>query len=151
MHAHNYASRSECFTCQAPKLVGVVDAVDAVDASMQARLVAKTTNSANQQVLPGDWKCPRCNAHNYASRSECFTCRAPKLVGTVDAVDASMQARLVAKTNNGASQQVRPGDWKCPRCDAYNYASRSECFKCRTQKTEVVRPGGGEAEAKRRK
>ena len=24
----------------------------------------------------------------------------------------------------------RPGDWTCAHCDAHNYASRTECFKC---------------------
>jgi len=31
----------------------------------------------------------------------------------------------------------RPGDWNCQACMAHNFASRSECFKCRHMK-----PGG---------
>ena len=27
-------------------------------------------------------------------------------------------------------ENVRPGDWRCPQCDANNYASRSVCFRC---------------------
>jgi hypothetical protein len=26
----------------------------------------------------GDWNCPACNAHNFASRNSCFKCHAPK-------------------------------------------------------------------------
>ena len=36
------------------------------------------------------------------------------------------------------ARDVRPGDWNCPSCNAHNFASRNECFKCRTPK-----PGGG--------
>lgn len=32
------------------------------------------------------------------------------------------------------SQSFREGDWSCPQCSAHNFASRSECFKCRTPK-----------------
>ena len=28
----------------------------------------------------------------------------------------------------------RDGDWECPACHANNFASRSECFKCRVAK-----------------
>ena len=27
---------------------------------------------------PGDWPCPRCGAHNYSSRFQCFKCRCPR-------------------------------------------------------------------------
>ena len=26
----------------------------------------------------GDWNCPACNAHNFASKTACFRCQAPK-------------------------------------------------------------------------
>lgn len=62
------------------------------------------------QLRPGDWICPGCQNHNYASRTECNKCGQPK------------------------SQQVppnfRPGDWLCPSCDNHNFASRDACNKC---------------------
>ena len=33
----------------------------------------------------------------------------------------------------------REGDWDCPSCRNHNYASRTECYKCKTAKP----PGAG--------
>jgi len=60
-------------------------------------------------VRDGDWMCPSCNNHNFASRANCNKC-----------------------------QQVRPGyrsgDWTCTGCRAHNFASRDACLKCQTAK-----------------
>lgn len=29
----------------------------------------------------GDWECPECRFHNFASRTECFKCSTPKPAG----------------------------------------------------------------------
>ena len=34
--------------------------------------------SEQPRIKPGDWMCPACDAHNYASRGECFRCRGPR-------------------------------------------------------------------------
>ena len=31
-----------------------------------------------QEVRPGDWRCPECSAHNYASKEACYRCQIPK-------------------------------------------------------------------------
>ena len=31
-----------------------------------------------QEVRPGDWRCPECSAHNYASKDACYRCQIPK-------------------------------------------------------------------------
>ena len=33
------------------------------------------------QGKPGDWMCPQCGNHNYASRAVCGKCSAPKQMG----------------------------------------------------------------------
>jgi len=57
------------------------DAEDAVDemngkdisgASLRVELRRDRRESSN--IKPGDWPCPRCNAHNFARRTECFRC-----------------------------------------------------------------------------
>jgi hypothetical protein len=30
----------------------------------------------------------------------------------------------------------REGDWDCASCSGHNYASRTECFKCKTAKPQ---------------
>ncbi|GMI27850.1 hypothetical protein TeGR_g11896 [Tetraparma gracilis] len=94
-------------------------------------------------LKPGDWLCPGCNFHNFASRVQCFKCYAP----------VPMDAPIGFNPTNGPGgfmpgygQQpgfgyggapppnVRPGDWSCPQCNMNNFASRTECFKCNTPK-----------------
>ncbi|ORX94055.1 hypothetical protein K493DRAFT_32695 [Basidiobolus meristosporus CBS 931.73] len=57
---------------------------------------------------PGDWNCPKCNTHNFASRSSCFRC---------------------GEEAEG-NRQVNPGDWLCPSCSFYNFGFRESCNRC---------------------
>jgi len=68
----------------------------------------------NPNRRPGDWDCPACVAHNFASRSECFKCGMMKPGGVTR----------------------RPGDWWCGKCNGHNYAYRVDCFKCGADKAE---------------
>mmetsp|Transcript_120899 Transcript_120899/g.386183 ORF Transcript_120899/g.386183 Transcript_120899/m.386183 type:complete len:197 (+) Transcript_120899:1-591(+) len=70
----------------------------------------------------GDWMCPSCNNHNFASRSNCNKCQ---------------QVRSPMTMMGGASPKgMKNGDWMCPSCNNHNFASRSNCNKC-----QQVRPG----------
>ena len=31
------------------------------------------------EFKPGDWACPRCQAHNFASRAACYRCQEAKV------------------------------------------------------------------------
>jgi len=68
----------------------------------------------NTNRRPGDWDCPTCTAHNFASRSGCFKCGCMKPGGITR----------------------RPGDWWCGKCNGHNYAYRVDCFKCGADKAE---------------
>jgi len=79
-------------------------------------------NSGQQRH--GEWDCPECNGHNYATQLACFKCGKKKPV---------------------QATSKRPGDWYCSVCSAHNYASRDLCFKCNGKKivgTESVSYGG---------
>jgi hypothetical protein len=86
-------------------------------------------------LKPGDWLCPGCNFHNFASRVQCFKCYAP----------VPMDAPIGFNPTNGPGgfmpgygQQpgfgyggapppnVRPGDWSCPQCNMVSGAQRAE-------------------------
>ena len=41
-------------------------------------------------------------------------------------------------------QFTRPGDWACPNCSVNNFASRTACFKCETEKPEGAGLSAGE-------
>ena len=74
------------------------------------------------RVKPGDWYCPACGAHCFASRTECPKC----------GVSGEGVERLAPP-----APERREGDWDCPGCGRMNYAWRGECFNCSAE-----RPGG---------
>ncbi|CAN0292350.1 unnamed protein product [Pylaiella littoralis] len=73
----------------------------------------------------GDWDCPECGNHVFASRSVCPRCQEPKPDG-MDSYGGRRERERVQK---------RAGDWECPSCQFHNFASRQECYKC-----QVVKP-----------
>lgn len=72
----------------------------------------------------GDWFCPSCNAHNYQSKTSCFTCHRlkPGLPPAMAALNATSQGA-------GNPPGFRSGDWMCV-CGNHNFASRTQCHKC---------------------
>ncbi|KAK3436651.1 hypothetical protein EUGRSUZ_L00288 [Eucalyptus grandis] len=93
----------------------------------------KKRRHANDVVIPkalaGDWYCNsmNCGAHNYASRSNCYRCGALK-----DDYVGSCSGGYGPET--GVPPGWKAGDWICNRygCGVHNYASRTECYKCKT-------------------
>lgn len=77
-------------------------------------------------LRPGDWICPNCDNHNFASRDSCNKCHAPKKVIQARRVPATVQ-RVVAPNTN---VNKRDGDWFCPSCGDLNFARNLECRKC---------------------
>ena len=96
---------------------------------------------------PGDWTCPGCHAHNFASRSVCFKCKNAKAGGSgggggsVHGADSFGGGKAPEPAGGPSAGNFRPGDWICTGCRAHNFASRSACFKCKQRKA------GGAAEA----
>lgn len=43
----------------------------------------------------------------------------------------------------GGSREKKPGDWDCPSCNQNNFASRRQCFKCKTPNPNAPAGGGG--------
>lgn len=84
---------------------------------------------------PGDWICPQCNNHNYASREICNApgCTQPKVnyeLAPHEAAHIQMTGAIPFETHHGGRSSIinaRPGDWICPLCQNHNYASREIC------------------------
>ncbi|GKV18091.1 hypothetical protein SLEP1_g28514 [Rubroshorea leprosula] len=76
--AHNFASRSNCFKCGAAK----DESSSGGDMPrMRGFGFGSSSGSTSRSVWKsGDWFCtrPGCNEHNFASRTECFKCNAPR-------------------------------------------------------------------------
>lgn len=85
----------------------------------------------DDDTRPGDWRCPKCAANVFASKSACFKCGTAKPEG-----EAGKQSGGYSdgRRNGGGHGDTRPGDWRCPKCHANVFASKSNCFKCSTPK-----------------
>jgi hypothetical protein len=70
----------------------------------------------------GDWDCPECSNHNFASRTTCRRCPYKK--------PTSMVANLKsAAASIFGDPEVRPS-WWCRNCRFDIYASKAKCGKC---------------------
>jgi hypothetical protein len=89
------------------------------------------SGAGGSNFRPGDWNCPGCSSHNYASRADCFRCHIPKPPGAGGMPGMGMGYGGPAAPRGG---DKRPGDWTCPSCRSNVFSSKSECFKCHTPK-----------------
>merc|ERR1719453_244095 len=75
---------------------------------------------------PGDWTCPGCNANVFASKNACFKCGAPKPMGGPPMMGGGYGGfGGLPRGPGGGGDNVRPGDWTCPGCNANVFASKS--------------------------
>jgi len=109
--------------------------------------------AGSDDVRPGDWRCPNCNDHQFASRTVCRKCGTAK--PGVELTGHPLHPQGFANPFGQPIQQfhhqpfvplhvggsggglmgngavnVRPGDWHCPVCSDLNFASRKVCRKC---------------------
>ncbi|KFH65871.1 hypothetical protein MVEG_07974 [Podila verticillata NRRL 6337] len=85
--------------------------------------------SNGHSFRPGDWTCPSCNSHNFASRFQCMRCGLTKPTPR----DSSSPAPSYGQQQSqGQSMSMKPGDWMCPnsQCGYHNFAKRSTCARC---------------------
>ena len=92
---NNFASRDACFRCHVPKPaafsgVAAYGAPAAATAAGYESFYGAAPGGGYGGAPPagrgggggeqreGDWPCPQCQVNNYASRTECFRCTAPK-------------------------------------------------------------------------
>ncbi|ESR63720.1 hypothetical protein KPL70_000270 [Citrus sinensis] len=81
--AHNFASRSSCFKCGATKDDSAGGFGEGGDMPRMRGFRfggGGSSSSSRSGWKSGDWICtrPGCNEHNFASRTECFRCSAPR-------------------------------------------------------------------------
>ncbi|KAL6984871.1 hypothetical protein U1Q18_018251 [Sarracenia purpurea var. burkii] len=115
----NFKKRESCQRCRWPKFQGGTD--------VSAYGINRT------EVLAGDWYCNamNCGAHNYASRTSCYRCGVTK-----DGYCGNATGGGYTCDGGSGLPGWKSGDWVCTRqgCGMHNYASRMECFKCKTPK-----------------
>ena len=119
----------------------------------QQRHQHQRQQNQNQNRRQGDWDCPQCNAHNYASKIACYKCRIPKprqLHGQSQGYGQGQghgqgggHHRMAGTGIKAANVPLRPGDWNCMKCKAHNFARNTQCFRCRAPVQPGQRVGDG--------
>ncbi|KAL6959963.1 hypothetical protein U1Q18_040112 [Sarracenia purpurea var. burkii] len=142
---HNYSSRAQCKKC---------------NASMPPALGTKRL--ASEELVP-DWDNKRLNAGQVLGLQQSFPAFDQTAVSvghqttgvytppsypsgssaTALNLPVNLQFAQLAATptllGKGA-KQWRDGDWMCTNCNNHNYASRSHCNRCKTQKDVPAQP-----------
>ncbi|XP_038719550.1 nuclear pore complex protein Nup153 isoform X2 [Tripterygium wilfordii] len=140
---HNYSSREQCKNC---------------DASMPP---AHGTKRLASEELIQEWDSKRLNLGNLESylgyeqmvgatsepKTSFYTPYGPYPSASRSGVAPNWQAPMqfpfqaTAPTLLGkGAKQWRNGDWMCTNCNNHNYASRSQCNRCKTHKEVVTEP-----------
>jgi len=124
----NYPMRTECNRCGLPKHMAMQSGIRAMgmpmgmDMGMMGGMNIQSSPSRSMSMpsnmRPGDWMCPSCSNHNYASKTHCNKCGVPK------------ETRI-------AKEGMREGDWICRQCANHNYASKTACNKCAAPKGDT--------------
>ncbi|AES73679.2 putative Zinc finger, RanBP2-type [Medicago truncatula] len=140
----NFQRRESCQRCGESRMTSGCGAVDFGGSFLGGRGSSSPFPfTTGPDVRPGDWYCTvgNCGAHNFASRSSCFKCGAPKDIDTFSS-DSSDMPRLLRSPygfgagSAGGGASTRPGwksgDWICTRsgCNEHNFANRMECYRC---------------------
>ncbi|PON99474.1 zinc finger protein [Trema orientale] len=133
---HNYSSRAQCKKCNAfPPALGTkrLASEEFVHDWDNKRLNIGHTNGQHQSYpgfeppvgTTGDSKPGAYTSYSSVSSGVAPNSQVPMLL--------PQQATAPTLLGKGA-KQWREGDWMCSNCNNHNYASRSECNRCKTQK-----------------
>jgi rubredoxin len=145
---NNFARRSSCFSCNAPRPASAADAGRGDYGSGRSSSSAFGADPAErgrrehsgqqqqQQQRQADWTCSQCGEHNFGWRRACFACDAP-----ASASRQQQQGGAAADRDSGARTVVAqlPGDWVCPECQEMNFARRTSCRACDAPRPAAAR------------
>ncbi|CAI9110918.1 OLC1v1011026C1 [Oldenlandia corymbosa var. corymbosa] len=150
---HNYSSRAQCKKCNA-----------SMPAAVPPSLVSTTSTALGTKRLASeelvhelDYK--RQNAGQTLSLQQTFLGQ-ESVVGSASSLPGLRYSNFPSGSSALASnlqfnlqmppppptllgkgaKQWRDGDWMCSNCNNHNYASRSECNRCKTHREAVVQP-----------
>ncbi|KAI8343078.1 hypothetical protein BC941DRAFT_410376 [Chlamydoabsidia padenii] len=84
----------------------------------------------------GDWYCPSCNSHNFASRFQCLKCHTAKPYNPTQPNPPPMYGGTPGGFRPGPP--MKNGDWVCRNsgCGFHNFAKRTHCGKCNAPNPE---------------
>jgi hypothetical protein len=81
----------------------------------------------NTPWLDGDWGCPVCKHHNYATNPFCQAPVNPPCRGEL------RDKFPVHGPNKAMKKKLRGGEWLClyPKCNQMNFERQTECYRCK--------------------
>lgn len=111
-------------------------------------------------MKPGDWFCPKCKGHIFASKKYCRICNIDKngvagnsttrtdgwICPNTSCRDFQFNRNTHCRkcntqkplhlhtTKKHTALQNKIGDWLCPSCAAHQFAKNTECYKCKSPK-----------------
>ncbi|KAI7849621.1 hypothetical protein BDC45DRAFT_520023 [Circinella umbellata] len=137
--------------CLSDRLIEVAPTIERVIEQASGLLTSFPVQANNRRLRPGDWMCPNCSFHNFASRKNCFKCNtesphahltaaAATTTATTPTTTTTTTATIATPHNTKKStSNFTPGDWLCPNttCQFHNYSSRYQCWKCGTDRPQT--------------
>ncbi|KAF7809370.1 transcription initiation factor TFIID subunit 15 [Senna tora] len=103
----------------------------------------RTDTSGKLWQQEGDWLCPNtssCSNVNFAFRGACNRCGSARPAGAAGVAGAGGRGRgRIGQDSGGIGRPVGgglfgPNDWPCPMCGNINWAKRTKCNICNTNK-----------------
>ncbi|KAI3938462.1 hypothetical protein MKW92_038773 [Papaver armeniacum] len=154
---HNYSSRARCKKCNASLPSSTVSSV--VNTANRDFSPTHGTKRLASEEFVNDWDNKRLNAGymnhltsnqqqsyhrfnqmgvmgqsgNDQQRGGCLPYQSESMA-TVSRVQLLQQLPIVPTLLGKGAKQWRDGDWMCTNCSNHNYASRSHCNRCKTER-----------------
>ncbi|RNF24078.1 putative Ran GDP binding protein [Trypanosoma conorhini] len=142
-HGLNFASRTACYQCGAPRSAAEADSFDGASSA---------SASPNVAVSHNNWFCRHCQASNFRTRTSCWQCgQASSESGATSWSDDDATPHFEKEGfQQESDESVAEGqvnvwgkkndDWTCGKCFSKNFKNRQECHKCGAAKTVAVAP-----------
>lgn len=105
-------------------------------------IVLAPTSSNLQTPRAGDWICPSCGDLQFARNTACRRCgsqrsdisQSQQVVSAYGGPGSGINSSI-SSLMHGSQNEMRPGDWICPRCSDHVFARNSVCRRCSTPKS----------------
>eukprot|EP00927_Polykrikos_kofoidii_P036391 TRINITY_DN3072_c0_g1_i1.p1 TRINITY_DN3072_c0_g1~~TRINITY_DN3072_c0_g1_i1.p1 ORF type:complete len:869 (+),score=121.65 TRINITY_DN3072_c0_g1_i1:81-2609(+) len=151
-----FARNEVCRRCSTPKVLPVpvpsAQPTQQRAAGGQGPLRIELGGAAPWNTSPGDWICPNCQDLQFARNTQCRKCGGPPPANHLGpSAPGGCPSRgavgpsAMPGCGGASTQEVRPGDWRCPACSDLQFARNSECRRCGEPRPEgdgIARRGG---------